>query len=105
MRLTTAERTAIAQAARETLPPGAKVSLFGSRVDDNRRGGDIDLLIEHNMALPPVEQVALRTRLAARLYRTMGERRIDIVLAALGMADERLIVSEARRQAVEVVRT
>ena len=105
MRLTPGERNAITEAARELLPAGARVSLFGSRVDDARRGGDIDLLIEPRVALDPAEQVRLRTRLAARLYRLIGERRIDILLAAPGLDDDRLIVSEARRQAVELVRT
>ena len=105
MRLTADERDAITRAAHEVLPDGVCVSLFGSRVDDARRGGDIDLLIEPSTALGPAEQVALRTRLAARLYRLLGERRIDIVLADPGRADESLIVHEARGQAVELVRT
>lgn len=105
MRLTDGERQAIAQAAREVLPAACRVSLFGSRVDDTRRGGDIDLLVEPDVALGAAEQVRLQTRLAGRLYRLIGERRIDIVLAAPGLADDRLIVAEARRQAVELVRT
>lgn len=105
MRLTTDEKNAIATAAMEVLPPGMRVSLFGSRVDDSRRGGDIDLLVEPGAPLDAAEQVRLRSRLAARLYRLIGERRIDIVLADAGLVDERLIVSEARRQAIELVRT
>jgi len=46
VRLTPEERDAIAAAARQTLLPGTRVSLFGSRVDDSARGGDIDLLLE-----------------------------------------------------------
>ncbi len=49
--------------------------------------------------------VRLRTRLAARIYRLIGERRIDILLATPEATDNRLIVAEARRQAVELVRT
>ncbi|MDP1691443.1 MAG: nucleotidyltransferase domain-containing protein [Burkholderiaceae bacterium] len=105
MRLTASERKAIATAAREILPPGAHVFLFGSRVNDSLRGGDIDLLVESDAELDADQQVSLRTRLAARLYRLMGERRIDIVLAAPRAADHRLIVAEARRHAVELVRT
>ena len=105
MRLTTLEQNAIAAAAREVLPPGARVSLFGSRVDDHLRGGDIDLLVEPGVDLDAGQLVSLRTRLAARLYRLVGERRIDIVLACPGAADEPLIVTEARRQAMEIVRT
>lgn len=105
MRLTEEERHDIAQAALAVLPGGARVSLFGSRVDDAKRGGDIDLLVEIPGAASADEVVRLRTLLAARLYRHLGERRIDIVLANPDAADERLIVGEARRQAIELVRT
>ena len=46
LRLNTDERAAVERAARRFLPAGSRVSLFGSRTDDNRRGGDIDLLVE-----------------------------------------------------------
>ncbi|NOY68700.1 MAG: hypothetical protein GXP53_04315 [Deltaproteobacteria bacterium] len=44
MRLTEKEKTVILQALRR-IDPGARVYLFGSRKDDNAKGGDIDLLI------------------------------------------------------------
>ena len=46
MRLTEAHRTAIRTIAAETFGAGTSVWLLGSRVDDTKRGGDIDLLIE-----------------------------------------------------------
>ena len=63
MRLTPREREAIAAAARQTLQPGTRVSLFGSRVDDSARGGDIDLLLEPSTAPDVAGWVAQRTRL------------------------------------------
>ena len=45
MRLTPDQITAIKSAAAENFGTDASVSLFGSRVDDSKRGGDIDLLI------------------------------------------------------------
>ena len=44
MRLTTAEHQAIRQAITE-VDPEATIYLFGSRANDNARGGDIDLLV------------------------------------------------------------
>ncbi len=105
MRLSPADRTAIAAAARAVLPAGSRVSLFGSRTDERRRGGDIDLLVEAPGPLDASQQVALRTKLSARMYRLMGERRIDIVMVAADAPDDRLVVAEARRQAIELVRT
>ncbi len=86
MRLTQQEQSGIVEAARAVLPAGSRVSLFGSRVDGSLRGGDIDLLVEPGAALDAQQQVLLRTRLAARLYLLIGERRIDIVLATPGGA-------------------
>ena len=46
VRLTADEVQAIKAAAAEAFGASAVVRLFGSRVDDTKRGGDIDLLIE-----------------------------------------------------------
>ncbi len=105
MRLTETEKRDIAQASRAVLPPGTRVSLFGSRTNDTKRGGDVDLLVEPPELVTAQQIVDMRTRLAARLYRLMGERRIDILVAPADVADNRLIVSEARRQAIELVQT
>lgn len=46
MRLSTAQQQSILRAARQNFGGDAKVWLFGSRVDDARRGGDVDLYVE-----------------------------------------------------------
>jgi len=46
MRLTSAQIDAIKATARDVLGEGAQVVLFGSRVDDLAKGGDVDLYIE-----------------------------------------------------------
>ncbi len=43
MRLTPRQQQIIREAARDVFGTEARVWLFGSRVDDSRRGGDIDL--------------------------------------------------------------
>jgi len=95
----------IETAARAVLPEGSRVLLFGSRTDDSRRGGDIDLLVEPPAPMDAPAQVELRTRLAALLSRLIGERRVDILVCAATQPDDRLIVAEARRHAIELVRT
>lgn len=105
MRLTDSEQAAIAKAASAALPAGSRVLLFGSRTDDSRRGGDIDLLVEPPEPVDAAQVVALRTRLAAGLYRMMGERRIDILVAAANEFDTRLVVVQAREHGIELVRT
>lgn len=105
MRLTANEQRDIADAARAVLPAGSRVALFGSRTDDSRRGGDIDLLVEPPTALDASEAFKLNLRLTTELQLRMGERRIDVLVVPADAADGRLIVAEARRQAVDLVKT
>src|SRR5512144_3002065 len=51
MRLDPSEITAITATAAQVFGPSATVRLFGSRVDDRRRGGDIDLYIEVDIGM------------------------------------------------------
>ena len=48
MRLTADQAEVIRTAVREVYGEESRLWLFGSRVDDNRRGGDIDLLVRPN---------------------------------------------------------
>lgn len=100
MRLNPREREVITEAAVGAFAPGTTVFLFGSRVDDRKRGGDLDLLVETPGPMTPAETVARRTRFVALLYRMMGEQRIDIVITSRGRPDPRPIVAIARRTGV-----
>jgi hypothetical protein len=108
MRLRPDALHAIRLACRETLPQGASLLLFGSRLDDTRLGGGIDLLVELPQAMAPSEMVDRRTRLAAKLYRRLAEQRLDILMTegpqADGGADDRPVVQEAGRRGVELWR-
>lgn len=54
------------------------VRLFGSRVDDTRLGGDIDLLIEPGR--PLAHRIQEECRLSARLYIKLGGRKVDVLI-------------------------
>jgi predicted nucleotidyltransferase len=54
------------------------VRLFGSRVDDTQRGGDIDLLIEP--VRPLAHRIQEECRLSARLYIKLGGRKVDVLI-------------------------
>ncbi len=73
MRLTSFQQHSIRESVERFLP-GAKVLLYGSRVDDTKRGGDIDLLVLTNN---PFEQ-SVKYKILASLYRQIGERKIDL---------------------------
>lgn len=75
MRLTELEKIAIKSVVSE-YDPQASVYLFGSRTDDTKRGGDIDLLIMSNV-LSAGDRGKIRWELCGRL----GEQKIDILVA------------------------
>ncbi|MDE2083190.1 MAG: nucleotidyltransferase domain-containing protein, partial [Burkholderiales bacterium] len=78
MRLTPEQSSAIVAATAAVAGDGARVRLFGSRLRDDLRGGDIDLLVE---CPQPVDRpVWIATQISARLQRTLGERRIDVLV-------------------------
>ncbi len=80
MRLTLQEVSSIKKAFEETFKDG-KIYLFGSRVDDTKRGGDIDLYIELDTVLDIKEQMSLKTNFRLKLYDLIGEQKIDIIIS------------------------
>ena len=78
IRLTAEQTRAIVAAATELAGADACVRLFGSRLDDSLKGGDIDLLVE---CVHPVDRpVWLAARMTARLQRILGDRKIDVLV-------------------------
>ena len=84
MRLSPKHRQLIRDLVRQECGAQARVRLFGSRLDDTRRGGDVDLLVELDA---PVERPALlAARLSALLSRLLEGRAVDVVLSAPNLA-------------------
>ena len=99
MRLTPTQIHKIKQTAEQTFGPDARVWLFGSRVDDSKRGGDVDLMIETDQVLE--KPVLLAARMAARVSRSMQGRRVDVIIQAPGVPLQP-IHKAARRQGVQL---
>jgi len=78
MRITPHAREAIVRTTAELAGAGARVHLFGSRLHDHLRGGDIDLLVQ--CPQPVARPVWLVAQITARLQRALGERKIDVLL-------------------------
>lgn len=78
MRLTVDQRQLIKQTVADIVGEDAEVWLFGSRVDDAKRGGDIDLLIETPRSL--TSKVSLLCRLEGALVMRLGDRKIDMLI-------------------------
>lgn len=80
MRLTPSQISSIKQVAAEVMGDQARVFLFGSRADDTRRGGDIDLYVAAPV-LSPEAQFQAKLKFLVKLKRHIGEQRIDLVFA------------------------
>lgn len=80
MRLTNVQIQAIKQLAQQTAGAQSCVRVFGSRLDDNAHGGDLDLMLELH---EPIENPALMAaQMAARVSRIMHGRKVDVLLSA-----------------------
>ena len=80
MRLSAETQTKLAQAIREAAPASRSIRLFGSRLNDEAKGGDIDLMVEFDQ---PVDHPALlAAALSVQASRVANGRQVDIVLKA-----------------------
>ncbi len=93
MRLSKREIEAILQVAEDIYGTDVKVYLFGSRVDDSRRGGDIDLLVRTTSARKGILD---RVRMAARIKSLIGDQKIDII----GDYEDNQVVREALKNGI-----
>ncbi|NMM11442.1 MAG: nucleotidyltransferase domain-containing protein [Polaromonas sp.] len=80
MRLSIEQIAAIRREVSLTAGDSARVWLFGSRVRDDARGGDIDLLVELDESV--AEPAQLSARLAARVSRSIYGRKVDVLVQA-----------------------
>lgn len=67
MRLNPAQIHSIRETVRRTCGNSAGMVLFGSRLNDTQRGGDVDLLVESDREVPLVERARLKLRLESML--------------------------------------
>jgi len=80
MRITSQQISAIRASASLLAGDAARVWLFGSRLRDDARGGDVDLLLELDDAV--AEPAQLSARLAAHVSRVMDGRKVDVLIKA-----------------------
>jgi predicted nucleotidyltransferase len=67
MRLSVNAQELIKQTVLRETGANAQVFLFGSRLDDSRRGGDVDLYIESDNDMPPLQRARVKLQLEAML--------------------------------------
>jgi len=78
MRITEHEKDTIIEAVKN-IDPDAKIWLFGSRTDDLKKGGDIDIGILSSK-VEVMEEIKIRQNICDRI----GEQKIDLVVSKDG---------------------
>ncbi|NPA39332.1 MAG: nucleotidyltransferase domain-containing protein [Thermodesulfobacteria bacterium] len=97
MRLSKEEITVIKKLALEIFGKDARVWIFGSRVDPNLKGGDIDIYIEVSDAEDLLEK---KLDYLVKLKDTIGEQKIDLVVKPKGCQE--FICKEAKQKGIEI---
>jgi predicted nucleotidyltransferase len=69
MRLTQQQTHLITQAIYRLAGTHARVFLFGSRLNDNAKGGDVDILIETETPLSLIERAKIKLQFVAWMQR------------------------------------
>jgi len=80
MRLTDYEIESIKKTFYKVFGEG-RIYLFGSRVDDSKRGGDIDLYMELSSEMDIKKQLDKKSEFKIKLYDIIGEQKIDIIIS------------------------
>ena len=76
----------IKSTAQAVLDEGAQVTLFGSRVYDYQKGGDVDLMVEVSQAIS--DPAVLAARLSSQESRSMHGCKVDVVLKAPNLMEQ-----------------
>jgi len=73
-----------------------EIYLFGSRIDDNKKGGDIDLYLVINNKNNLLKN---KIKFLAKLKKLIGDRKIDVVF---NEDENRLIEKEAKKWGIKI---
>lgn len=97
MRLSTDQVSAIKNVGITVFGNKSEIWLFGSRADDSKKGGDIDLLIlpAADTAAPSLKK---KVRFLTELELLLGQQKIDVVIGLPG--DTRPIVKIAKERGI-----
>jgi len=100
MRLTEFQRKKIIDVIITQFGSNAEIYLFGSRVDDNKKGGDIDLLVAVQDKSDDLELKKIKSVTGIQL--AIGDQKIDLIVTPDISHDSRLVVREAVRTGVRL---
>lgn len=100
MRLSFKEKSAITSGIRLLFPEiELKIYLFGSRIDDSKKGGDIDLLL---VTLKESKNLLVdsKSKIKLQIYKNIPEQKIDITVATVDEIREDVFLKSIMPEAV-----
>lgn len=100
MRLNELEKQTIISCARKVFGNQAEIYLFGSRVDDSKRGGDIDLYVKLPSAINGQEKLLKKISLNTALINALGDQKFDILVN--DSTDHKLIYEVAEKEGIRL---
>lgn len=95
MRLTPNQSATIKNIIQQSLGEDCEVWLFGSRVDDHSKGGDIDLYVETKQSC----HLQQKLRLMSKIQRAIGMRKIDLLIKT-PTSEDKTIYCTAKNEGV-----
>lgn len=97
MRLSQENIILIKNSVKEIFDENSKVFLFGSRTDDQKKGGDIDLYIETQIKNDLLQK---KLKLINTLHKILGEQKIDIVIN--NFTSDKYIYEVAKHEGIQL---
>lgn len=87
MRITEQQRSSICRTLGRYFGPDSRVWLFGSRVDDTRRGGDVDLYVEAEID-PGADKFMRKIEAGTALEDIFEGAKVDLVVRFQGEPEQ-----------------
>lgn len=101
MRLSPSQIQAIVDSTGANFGNDAQVWLFGSRVDDHLKGGDIDLYIEI-FKQAPADLITCKLKFMRDLHKKLGQQKIDVVLNKVSHSADLPIYQIAKQTGIQL---
>ncbi len=102
MRLTKPQVDVICASVVKNFGQSARVWLFGSRVDNQSKGGDIDLYIEPEIQ-DPAALVDAKLHFLLELHKKLGQQKIDVVIRRAEFKEDLPIYRIAQETGVQLL--
>ncbi len=100
MRLNDNDIKSIKKVAKAVFGETAKIWLFGSRTDNKRKGGDIDLLIQCKQAISRSDLYLLKIKFLVQLKKIIEDQKIDVFID--NGHQQNIIYQQAYKQGIQL---